>query len=137
MNPQFLRFPGGCVTNAGTFDTYLESNGKDRRRTYQWKETIGPVEERATNWNFWGYNQSYGIGYYEYFTFAEDLGATPLPVLSVGANGCGSTIPEMKDDVRIQRWVQDTLDLVEFANGDVTTEWGAVRAELGDRKSVV
>ncbi|KZM36273.1 alpha-L-arabinofuranosidase C-terminal domain-containing protein [Oerskovia enterophila] len=131
MNPQFLRFPGGCVTNAGTFDTYLESNGTDRRRTYQWKETIGPVEERATNWNFWGYNQSYGIGYYEYFTFAEDLGATPLPVLSVGANGCGSTIPEMKDDVRIQRWVQDTLDLIEFANGDVTTEWGAVRAELG------
>jgi len=131
LDPQFLRFPGGCVTNVGTFRTYEESNFTDRRRTYQWKETIGPVEERATNWNFWGYNQSYGIGYLEYFLLAEDLGATPLPVVSVGANGCGSTIPEMTDPVQIQRWVQDTLDLVEFANGDVDTEWGAVRAGLG------
>ncbi|WP_435738663.1 alpha-L-arabinofuranosidase C-terminal domain-containing protein [Cellulosimicrobium sp. PMB13] len=131
LDPQFLRFPGGCVTNVGTFRTYEESGFTDRRRTYQWKETIGPVEERATNWNFWGYNQSYGIGYLEYFLFAEDLGATPLPVVSVGANGCGSTIPEMTDPAQIQRWVQDTVDLIEFANGDVTTEWGAVRAELG------
>ncbi|MBO0608945.1 alpha-L-arabinofuranosidase C-terminal domain-containing protein [Myceligenerans salitolerans] len=131
LEPSFLRFPGGCVTNVGTFDTYLESDGQDRRRTYQWKETIGPVEERPTNWNFWGYNQSYGLGYLEYFEFAEDLGATPLPVLSVGANGCGSQIPEMTDDERIDRWVQDTVDLIEFANGDVDTEWGAVRAELG------
>ncbi len=131
LEPKFLRFPGGCVTNVGTFDTYLDSDGQDRRRTYQWKETIGPVEERPTNWNFWGYNQSYGIGYLEYFEFAEDLGATPLPVVSVGANGCGSRIPEMTDDERIDRWVQDTLDLIEFANGDVDTTWGAVRAELG------
>jgi len=131
LDPQFLRFPGGCVTNVGTFRSYEESGFTDRRRTYQWKETIGPVEERATNWNFWGYNQSYGIGYLEYFLFAEDLGATPLPVVSVGANGCGSTIPEMKDPAQIQRWVDDTVDLIEFANGDVTTEWGAVRAELG------
>ncbi|WP_353707730.1 alpha-L-arabinofuranosidase C-terminal domain-containing protein [Cellulosimicrobium sp. ES-005] len=131
LDPQFLRFPGGCVTNVGTFRTYEESGFTDRRRTYQWKETIGPVEERATNWNFWGYNQSYGIGYLEYFLFAEDLGATPLPVVSVGANGCGSTIPEMTDPAQIQRWVDDTVDLIEFANGDVTTEWGAVRAELG------
>ncbi|WP_228075614.1 alpha-L-arabinofuranosidase C-terminal domain-containing protein, partial [Cellulosimicrobium cellulans] len=131
LDPQFLRFPGGCVTNVGTFRTYEESGFTDRRRTYQWKETIGPVEERATNWNFWGYNQSYGIGYLEYFLLAEDLGATPLPVVSVGANGCGSTIPEMTDPAQIQRWVDDTVDLIEFANGDVTTEWGAVRAELG------
>lgn len=131
LEPSFLRFPGGCVTNVGTFDTYLESDGQDRRRTYQWKETIGPVEERPTNWNFWGYNQSYGLGYLEYFEFAEDLGATPLPVLSVGANGCGSDIPEMTDDERIDRWVQDTVDLIEFANGDADTEWGAKRAELG------
>src|SRR5665647_60775 len=131
MEPSFLRFPGGCVTNVGTFDTYADSGYTDRRRTYQWKETIGPVEQRATNWNFWGYNQSYGIGYYEYFLFAEDLGATALPVLSVGANGCGSTIPEMTDDQRIERWVADTVDLIEFANGDVSTEWGAVRAALG------
>ncbi|MBD8079464.1 alpha-L-arabinofuranosidase C-terminal domain-containing protein [Cellulosimicrobium arenosum] len=131
LNPKFLRFPGGCVTNVGTFDSYEESGYTDRQRTYQWKETIGPVEERATNWNFWGYNQSYGIGYLEYFEFAEDMGATALPVVSVGANGCGSTIPEMTDPVQIQRWVDDTVDLIEFANGDVTTEWGAVRAELG------
>ncbi|WP_165986067.1 alpha-L-arabinofuranosidase C-terminal domain-containing protein [Streptomyces sp. YIM 98790] len=129
--PTFLRFPGGCVTNVGTFRTYEESGYQDRRRTYQWKETIGPVEERPTNWNFWGYNQSYGIGYLEYFLFAEDLGAEPLPVVSVGANGCGSTIPEMTDPEMIDRWVDDTLDLIEFANGDITTEWGAKRAELG------
>ncbi|MFD2797516.1 alpha-L-arabinofuranosidase C-terminal domain-containing protein [Promicromonospora vindobonensis] len=131
LEPSFLRFPGGCVTNVGTFDTYLESDGADRRRTYQWKETIGPVEERPTNWNFWGYNQTYGLGYLEYFEFAEDLGATPLPVLSVGANGCGSTIPELTDDAGIDRWVQDTVDLIEFANGSVDTEWGAKRAALG------
>ena len=131
LDPKFLRFPGGCVTNVGTFRTYEESGFTDRRRTYQWKETIGPVEERATNWNFWGYNQSYGIGYLEYFLLAEDLGATPLPVVSVGANGCGSTIPEMTDPAQIQRWVDDTVDLVEFANGGVDTEWGAVRAALG------
>jgi alpha-L-arabinofuranosidase/regulation of enolase protein 1 (concanavalin A-like superfamily) len=133
MSPKFLRFPGGCVTNVGTFRSYEESGGTDRQRTYQWKETIGPVEERPTNKNFWGYNQSYGIGYLEYFELAEDLGAEPLPVVSVGANGCGSTIPELTDanPQLLQRWIDDTVDLVEFANGDVTTEWGAVRAELG------
>jgi len=132
MEPSFLRFPGGCVTNVGTFGSYESSNFTERRRTYQWKETIGPVEERATNWNFWGYNQSYGFGYMEYFMFAEDLGATPLPVVSVGANGCGSNIPEMTaGHPEFDRWVQDTVDLIEFANGDVTTEWGAMRAELG------
>jgi alpha-L-arabinofuranosidase/regulation of enolase protein 1 (concanavalin A-like superfamily) len=131
MKPSFLRFPGGCVTNVGTFRSYEESGYADRRRTYQWKETIGPVEERPTNWNFWGYNQSYGIGYLEYLEFAEDLGAEPLPVLSVGANGCGSTIPEMHDQALIDRWVDDTVDLIEFANGGTDTEWGARRAALG------
>lgn len=131
MKPSFLRFPGGCVTNVGTFKSYEESGYVDRRRTYQWKETIGPVEERPTNWNFWGYNQSYGIGYLEYFKLAEDLGAEPLPVLSVGANGCGSSIPEMHDPAMIQRWVDDTVDLIEFANGGTDTEWGAKRAALG------
>ena len=131
LEPTFLRFPGGCVTNVGTFDTYLDSDGQDRRRTYQWKETIGPVEERPTNWNFWGYNQSYGLGYLEYMEWAEDLGASPLPVVSVGANGCGSTIPELTDEAGIQRWVDDTVDLLEFAVGGTDTEWGARRAELG------
>lgn len=131
LEPKFLRFPGGCVTNVGTFDTYLDSDGQDRRRTYQWKETVGPVEERPTNWNFWGYNQSYGLGYLEYMEWAEDLGASPLPVVSVGANGCGSTIPELTDEEGIERWVQDTVDLLEFAKGGTDTEWGARRAELG------
>ncbi|MCK9792435.1 carbohydrate binding domain-containing protein [Isoptericola sp. 4D.3] len=130
LDPSFLRFPGGCVTNVGTFDSYVESDGQDRQRTYQWKETIGPVEERPANWNFWGYNQTYGLGYLEYLEFAEDLGAFPLPVVSVGANGCGSRIPEMTDEQR-PRWVQDTLDLIEFATGSTETEWGAKRAELG------
>ncbi|MDQ4051593.1 MAG: DUF1349 domain-containing protein [Actinomycetota bacterium] len=131
MKPSFVRFPGGCVTNVGTFRSYEESGYTDRRRTYQWKETIGPVEERPTNKNFWGYNQTYGIGYLEYFELAEDLGAEPLPVVSVGANGCGSTIPEMHDPAMIQRWVDDTVDLIEFANGGTDTEWGARRAALG------
>ncbi|TYB51021.1 alpha-N-arabinofuranosidase [Nonomuraea sp. PA05] len=128
LKPRFLRFPGGCVTNVGTYDPYAETG--DRRRIYQWKETIGPVEERPTNFNFWGYNQSYGIGYYEYFQFAEDLGAEALPVLSVGVNGCGENRP-LTDEAKLARWVQDTLDLIEFANGPVTSTWGKKRAELG------
>ncbi|GAA2859308.1 hypothetical protein GCM10010517_17840 [Streptosporangium fragile] len=131
LKPRFLRFPGGCVTNVGTYDPY--SDKQDRRRIYQWKETIGPVEERPTNFNFWGYNQSYGIGYYEYFQFAEDLGAEPLPVVSVGVNGCGENRP-LTDGTKLARWVQDTLDLIEFANGDVKTTWGARRAALGHPK---
>ncbi|MBI9113919.1 carbohydrate binding domain-containing protein [Sanguibacter sp. YZGR15] len=129
MDPQFLRFPGGCVTNVGTFDAY-GAPGYDRRRTYRWKETVGPVEERPTNYNFWGYNQSYGLGYFEYFQLAEDLGSTPLPVVSVGVNGCGGP-PPLTDPDALDGWVQDTLDLIEFANGAPTTEWGAVRAEMG------
>ncbi|WP_162255506.1 alpha-L-arabinofuranosidase C-terminal domain-containing protein [Aeromicrobium sp. Root236] len=135
MKPSFVRFPGGCVTNVGTFNSYEESNYTDRKRTYQWKETIGPVEQRPTNWNFWGYNQSYGIGYLEYFELAEDLGAQPLPVLSVGANGCGGAgLAEMHDPAQIARWVDDTVDLIEFANGGTDTEWGAKRAALGHPK---
>ncbi|UBU11091.1 alpha-L-arabinofuranosidase C-terminal domain-containing protein [Nonomuraea gerenzanensis] len=131
LKPRFLRFPGGCVTNVGTYEPYAETG--DRRRIYQWKETIGPVEERPTNFNFWGYNQSYGIGYYEYFQFAEDLGAEALPVLSVGVNGCGENRP-LTDETKLARWVQDTLDLIEFANGPVTSPWGRKRAELGHPK---
>ncbi|RVX43515.1 alpha-L-arabinofuranosidase [Nonomuraea polychroma] len=131
LKPRFLRFPGGCVTNVGTYDPY--SLNQDRRRIYQWKETIGPVEERPTNFNFWGYNQTYGIGYYEYFQFAEDIGAEALPVLSVGVNGCGENRP-LTDEAKLARWVQDTLDLIEFANGPVTSEWGKKRAELGHPK---
>ncbi|QFY14199.1 alpha-N-arabinofuranosidase [Nonomuraea phyllanthi] len=131
LEPRFLRFPGGCVTNVGTYDPYAAN--QDRRRIYQWKETIGPVEERPANFNFWGYNQSYGIGYYEYFQFAEDIGAEALPVLSVGVNGCGENRP-LTDEAALARWVRDTLDLIEFANGPVTSEWGGRRARLGHPK---
>ncbi|MDP4508843.1 alpha-L-arabinofuranosidase C-terminal domain-containing protein [Nonomuraea turcica] len=131
LEPRFLRFPGGCVTNVGTYDPY--SLNQERRRIYQWKETIGPVEERPTNFNFWGYNQTYGIGYFEYFQFAEDIGAEALPVLSVGVNGCGENRP-LTDEAKLATWVQDTLDLIEFANGPVTSEWGKKRAELGHPK---
>lgn len=131
LKPRFLRFPGGCVTNVGTYDPY--SANHDRRRIYQWKETIGPVEERPANFNFWGYNQSYGVGYYEYFQFAEDIGAEPLPVLSVGVNGCNENRP-LTDEAKLQRWVQDTLDLIEFANGPAGSTWGAKRAAMGHPK---
>ncbi|WP_082310108.1 alpha-L-arabinofuranosidase C-terminal domain-containing protein [Nonomuraea sp. SBT364] len=131
LKPRFLRFPGGCVTNVGTYAPYTEN--QDRRRIYQWKETIGPVEERPANFNFWGYNQSYGIGYYEYFQFAEDIGAEALPVLSVGVNGCGENRP-LTDEAGLARWVQDTLDLIEFANGPASSEWGAKRAAMGHPK---
>jgi alpha-L-arabinofuranosidase len=126
LEPSFLRFPGGCIVNTGSFEPYPDS----RERAYDWKDTIGPVEQRPTNHNFWGYNQSYGIGYFEYFQFAEDLGAEPIPVVPVGVTGCGNT-SEITDPEELQRWVDDALDLIEFANGGVDTEWGAVRAELG------
>ena len=125
LRPRFLRFPGGCVANVGSFAAFPE-----RERVYHWKETLGPLEERPTNRNFWGYNQTYGIGYYEYFQFAEDLGAAPLPVVHVGLNACGGT-NRLTTPEQLEPFIQDTLDLIEFANGSVATEWGARRAALG------
>ncbi|HEY8471408.1 MAG TPA: alpha-L-arabinofuranosidase C-terminal domain-containing protein [Natronosporangium sp.] len=126
LRPSFLRFPGGCIVNTGSFEPYPES----QERAYHWKDTIGPVEQRPTNHNFWGYNQSYGLGYYEYFQFAEDIGAEPIPVVPVGVTGCGDTF-EITDPAELQQWVDDTLDLIEFANGAPDTEWGSVRAAMG------
>ena len=124
--------PAAASTNVGTFDTYLDSDGQDRRRTYQWKETIGPVEERPANWNFWGYNQSYGLGYLEYMELAEDLGARPLPVVSVGANGCGSTIPRADRRGRHPALGRGHRRPASSSpTGGTDTEWGARRAELG------
>jgi alpha-L-arabinofuranosidase len=129
LNPGFLRFPGGCLVNTGSHYGY-EAPDYERRRSYQWKDTIGPVEERATNANFWGYNQSYGLGYFEYFQFAEDLGAMPVPVVPALVTGCGQN--QVTDDPGLlRRHIQDTLDLIEFANGPVTSTWGAKRAEMG------
>ncbi|UCM87958.1 alpha-L-arabinofuranosidase C-terminal domain-containing protein [Streptomyces marincola] len=129
LEPGFLRFPGGCLVNTGTHEGY-QAPDWPRERSYQWKETVGPVEERAVNHNFWGYNQSYGLGYYEYFQFAEDIGAMPLPVVPALVTGCGEN-RATDDPALLARHVQDTLDLIEFANGPATSEWGAVRARMG------
>ncbi|WP_028662088.1 alpha-L-arabinofuranosidase C-terminal domain-containing protein [Saccharomonospora saliphila] len=129
LEPGFLRFPGGCLVNTGSHESY-EAPDWERARSYQWKDTIGPVEQRATNANFWGYNQSYGLGYYEYFQFAEDLGAMPVPVVPALVTGCGQN--QATDDPELlRRHIQDTLDLIEFANGPASSEWGGVRAEMG------
>jgi alpha-L-arabinofuranosidase len=129
LRPGFLRFPGGCLVNTGSHEAY-EAPNFERSRSYQWKDTIGPVEQRATNANFWGYNQSYGLGYYEYFQFAEDIGAMALPVVPALVTGCGQN-RATEDPELLRRHVQDTLDLIEFANGPVDSTWGRERARMG------
>ncbi|MFI9763584.1 alpha-L-arabinofuranosidase C-terminal domain-containing protein [Streptomyces sp. NPDC051963] len=133
LRPGFVRFPGGCLVNTGSMQDYSAASGWQRKRSYQWKDTVGPVEQRATNSNFWGYNQSYGLGYYEYFRFSEDIGAMPLPVVPALVTGCGQN-RATDDEALLQRHIQDTLDLIEFANGPVTSEWGEKRAEMGHPK---
>ncbi|MGW0944523.1 alpha-L-arabinofuranosidase C-terminal domain-containing protein [Streptomyces sp. NPDC002623] len=133
LHPGFVRFPGGCLVNTGSMQDYSEASGYQRARSYQWKDTIGPVEQRAVNSNFWGYNQSYGLGYYEYFRLAEDVGAMPLPVVPALVTGCGQNKATV-DDALLKRHIQDTLDLIEFANGPVTSTWGKKRARMGHPK---
>ncbi|KOG30056.1 alpha-L-arabinofuranosidase C-terminal domain-containing protein [Streptomyces resistomycificus] len=130
LHPGFVRFPGGCLVNTGSMEDYSEASNWQRKRSYQWKDTIGPVEERATNSNFWGYNQSYGLGYYEYFRFSEDVGAMPLPVVPALVTGCGQN-KATDDEALLKRHIQDALDLIEFANGPVTSTWGRKRAQMG------
>jgi len=125
MKPKFMRFPGGCLTHDGSLDDH------DRNSMYRWRRTIGKVEERPTWRNNWGYNQTLGLGYYEYFCFCEDIGAKPLPVLPGGFN------PHRGEGVPIENigeWVKEALDLIEFANGDVNTKYGAIRAGMGHPK---
>lgn len=129
LRPGFLRFPGGCLVNTGSHQAY-EAPGWERKRSYQWKETIGPVEQRPVNANFWGYNQTYGLGYYEYFQFAEDIGAMALPVVPALVTGCGQN-KATDDPALLRRHIQDTLDLIEFANGPAGSTWGAKRAAMG------
>ncbi|MFD5482915.1 alpha-L-arabinofuranosidase C-terminal domain-containing protein [Streptomyces hawaiiensis] len=133
LKPGFVRFPGGCLVNTGSMEDYSEASNWQRKRSYQWKDTIGPVEQRATNANFWGYNQSYGLGYYEYFRFSEDIGAMPLPVVPALVTGCGQN-KATDDDALLKRHIQDSLDLIEFANGPATSKWGKVRARMGHPK---
>jgi alpha-L-arabinofuranosidase len=137
LNPSFIRFPGGCI---------IEGNNLDNR--YKWKDTIAPIEERKYNWNRWAvhnctektgfagsyahYGQTYGVGYYEYFLLCEYLHAKPLPVVNVGlACQYMSTQLVELDSPKMQQFVQDALDLIEFANGGTDTIWGAKRAKMG------
>ncbi len=129
MKPGFIRFPGGCIVE-----------GIDLTNRYQWKRTIGPVEERQLIMNRWNvefanraapdYFQTFGLGFFEYFQLAEDIGAEPLPILNCGM-ACQFNTAELVPLDQIDPFVQDALDLIEFANGDITTTWGKKRAEMG------
>lgn len=132
LKPGVFRFPGGCIVE-----------GTDLNSRYQWKKTVGPVENRKLNENRWQYTfphrffpdyyQTYGLGFFEFFQLSEDIGAEPLPIVSVGLacqfqNGCCDAHVAVGE---LHEYIQDALDLIEFANGDVNTKWGKVRAEMG------
>ncbi len=119
MHPRFLRFPGGCISHGASLDN-----------AYRWKETVGDVAARKPNWNTWGYYQTYGLGFYEYFQFSEDMGAIPLPVIPVGIS-CQFRNRQIEPIEKMGPWIQDAIDLIEFANGDVSTPWGKLRADMG------
>jgi alpha-N-arabinofuranosidase len=129
LNPGFLRFPGGCIVEGRTLEN-----------RYQWKKTIGPVADRTAMINRWNtefshrltpdYYQSFGIGFYEYFLLSEDLGAEPLPILSCGM-ACQFNTGELVPMEELDSYIQDALDLIEFANGSPKTQWGKIRAEVG------
>lgn len=133
LEPKFMRFPGGCVIHGG---------GDGFWNTYRWKTTIGPKEERRGLKNTWGYHQSMGLGYYEYFQLCEDLNMDALPILPCGVSCQGTNggwgMKNQAQDVvpmsEMDEWVQDALDLIEWANGDVNTTWGKKRAEAGHPK---
>ena len=125
LKPRFIRFPGGCV-----------AHGDGLSNIYRWKDTIGPIEQRRGQRDLWGYHQSVGLGYFEYFQFCEDIGATPLPVLAAGVCcqfGSGSPFhgQEGLPSDALRAYIQDVLDLIEWANGPATSPWGAERAAAG------
>ena len=131
LQPQFMRFPGGCIVHGG---------GDGFWNTYRWKTTIGPREQRQALKNTWGYHQSMGLGYYEYFQLCEDLGMQPLPILPCGVSCQGTNggwgMRDQAQDVvpmnEMDEWVQDALDLIEWANGDAaTSKWAKMRADQG------
>lgn len=122
MKPKFMRFPGGCLVHDGSL------NEGDRDSMYRWKNTIGDVAQRPARRNNWSYNQTLGLGYLEYFQFCEDIGAKPLPVLPGGYDPHHKRIVPVDE---LSPWIDDALDLIEFANGDATSTWGCIRAELG------
>ena len=132
IKPGVFRFPGGCIVE-----------GTDIASRYDWKKSVGMVENRPLNENRWQYTfphrffpdyyQSYGLGFYEFFQLSEEIGAEPLPVLSCGL-ACQFQNPNMDAHVPLcdlESYIQDALDLIEFANGAVDTPWGKVRADMG------
>jgi len=129
MKPGFIRFPGGCIVE-----------GRDLANRFQWKHTVGPVEERKLIMNRWNtefkhrpapdYFQSFGLGFFEYFQLAEDIGAEPLPILNCGM-ACQFNSAELVRLTELDPYVQDALDLIEFANGDIRSKWGKLRADMG------
>lgn len=133
LNPGVFRFPGGCIIEGNTLET-----------RYQWKNSVGQVENRPINENRWNYTfkhrffpdyyQTYGLGFYEYFLLSEDLGAEPLPVVSCGL-ACQYESTECVPVGDLGPYIQDAVDLIEFANGPVDSKWGKVRAEMGHPES--
>lgn len=119
LKPAFIRFPGGCI---------VEGNGMIN--AYRWKDTIGDVVLRKLNSNLWGYYQSYGLGFYEYFQLCEDLGAKPVPIVNAGLS-CQVRGAQYVPIEELDEWVQDALDLIEYANGPVDSPWGSKRAANG------
>ena len=129
LKPGFIRFPGGCIVE-----------GYDLAGRYQWKKTVGNPEERKTIINRWNtefkhrptpdYFQSFGLGFYEYFLLADDLGAEPLPILSCGM-ACQYNSAEVAPMDQLEPYIQDALDLIEFANGSAESKWGKIRAQMG------
>lgn len=129
LKPKFVRFPGGCMLH-----------GDGINNIYNWKETIGPLQDRKPERNIWNYHQSRGLGYYEYFQFCEDIGAEPLPVMAAGvpcqnssanANGIGGQQGGIPMD-KMPDYIQNILDMIEWANGDPSTsKWAKMRQEAG------
>ncbi|KAI9432507.1 glycoside hydrolase 97-domain-containing protein [Russula earlei] len=129
LKPGFIRFPGGCIVE-----------GRDLANRYQWKKTVGNLEDRQLIINRWNtefanrstpdYFQSFGLGFYEYFQLAEDIGAQPLPILNCGM-ACQFNTAEAVATDDLAPYIQDALDLVEFANESTTTKWGKLRADMG------
>lgn len=128
LKPGFIRFPGGCIVE-----------GRRLALRYQWKKTVGDLAERRGLINRWAdendriapdYYQSFGLGFYEYFQLAEDVGAEPLPILNCGM-ACQFNSGEMAPLDQLDEYVQDALDLIEFANGPANSRWGGLRARLG------
>ena len=136
LKPGVFRFPGGCIVE-----------GTDLATRYQWKNSVGPVENRPLNENRWHYTfthryfpdyfQSYGLGFYEYFLLSEEIGAEPLPVLNVGMSCQFQNGIEHEDEVHVpldqlQPYIDDCIDLIDFANGDpATNQWAKLRADMG------